>query len=98
MSTTTATKNKNRKIESNELQFFQGLLRDFAGNYVKLAIIKSKNRINKTCSEYGYFLKDRIIKNNSYQYPTKKRQGYLTVCNTRRKKAILRKEITENKL
>ena len=58
MSTTTATKTKNRKIESNDLQFFQGLLCDIAGNYVKLALIKSKNRIYKTCSEYGYFLKN----------------------------------------
>ena len=72
-------KNKQQtgKLSPMIFNFFQGLLCDIAGNYVKLALIKSKNRIYKTCSEYGYFLKNRIKK--CYQYPTKKSQGYLTV-------------------
>ena len=61
------TKNPKNKQQTGKLSpmifnCFWGPLSDIAGNYVKLALIKSKNRIYKTCSEYGYFLKNRIKK------------------------------------
>ena len=70
MSTTTATKTKNPKNKQQTEKLSPMIFNFFRAFsvimmvtiYVKLALIKSKNRIYKTCSEYGYFLKNRIKK------------------------------------